>query len=333
MRRASAHCAGATTGSGSFRAARPASHRRRQSRPSSTPIKDLRARRFVAQDVKDLARYGLEQPRFELVLRRSRFGDKKDAKGKPVREQVSLRLRAGAACEGHAGESYVVIDDTGTVNCVADDDLKKLQKGLPELREDRLLPFDDDEIVGAELSARGVKVALRKQGEKWTYAKSGGGAALQGDARPEAVADLWKALRAQKLTRVLDEATQSVAGGPALRIELGDGKPAYEVRTQPVTGTDMIARRANEPFAVAFVASAAELLDPVASDTLLYKVENTLKKKVFIFRKTHHGPLTAKRDSFWVPYEVPVIIWPNTYQQVWAMCKAKNLKAVYGCDG
>ena len=128
------------------------------------------------------------------MLRRSRFGDKKDAKGKPVREQVSLRLRAGAPCEGHAGESYLAVDDTRTVSCVADQDLQKLAKGLPELREDRLLPFNDDVIVGAELSARGVKVALRRQGEKWTYAKSGGGGALQGEARPEAVTDLWKAL-------------------------------------------------------------------------------------------------------------------------------------------
>lgn len=228
-------------------------------------IRDLHAQRFVAQDVKDLARYGLAQPRSEVVLNRSIFGDKKDAKGKPVREQVSLRLRAGAPCEGHPGESYLTVDDTRTVNCVADQDLQKLDKALPELREERLLPLEDDAIAGAQLSARGTKLTLRKQDEKWTYEKSGGGPALKGEARPEAVADLWKALRAQKLTRIVEPAPANLARGPGLRVERSDGKPAYEVHTQASGSSELLAKRTNEPVAVAFPASAAELLDPVAA--------------------------------------------------------------------
>jgi len=61
-------------------------------------------------------------------------------------------------------------------------------------------------------------------------------------------------------------------------------------------------------------------------DTLLYKVDNALKQKVFLFRKTHHGPLTAKRDSLWVTIRNASDNTAQYILQAWAMCKAKNLE-------
>jgi penicillin amidase len=62
------------------------------------------------------------------------------------------------------------------------------------------------------------------------------------------------------------------------------------------------------------------------NDTLLYKTDNGLKKKVFVFRKTHHGPVTALRDSLWVTIKDASSNSAKYILQAWLMCKAKNLK-------
>ena len=62
------------------------------------------------------------------------------------------------------------------------------------------------------------------------------------------------------------------------------------------------------------------------NDTLLYKTENGLREKKFRFRKTHRGPVTAKRDSLWVTVQNANNNPAQYLLQVWAMSKAKNLK-------
>ncbi len=61
-------------------------------------------------------------------------------------------------------------------------------------------------------------------------------------------------------------------------------------------------------------------------DTLAYKSGNDLKKKVYAFRKTHHGPITAKRDSLWFSIKTASSNPDKYILQAWAMCKAKSLK-------
>ncbi|MFN2457244.1 MAG: penicillin acylase family protein [Chitinophagaceae bacterium] len=62
------------------------------------------------------------------------------------------------------------------------------------------------------------------------------------------------------------------------------------------------------------------------NDTLLYKSGDSLKQKVFLFRKTHRGPVTAKRDAWWVTVQNANSNPAQYLLQVWAMSKAKNLK-------
>jgi len=62
------------------------------------------------------------------------------------------------------------------------------------------------------------------------------------------------------------------------------------------------------------------------SDTLFYKEENELKSKIFIFKKTHHGPIVAKHDSLWVTVKNASDNTAKYILQSWKMCKAKNIK-------
>ncbi|MDQ6757696.1 MAG: penicillin acylase family protein [Bacteroidota bacterium] len=61
-------------------------------------------------------------------------------------------------------------------------------------------------------------------------------------------------------------------------------------------------------------------------DTLFYKEGNELKTKIFLFRKTHHGPIVAKHDSLWVTVKNASNNSAEYILQSWKMCKAKNIK-------
>ncbi|MEO5984754.1 MAG: penicillin acylase family protein, partial [Ferruginibacter sp.] len=61
-------------------------------------------------------------------------------------------------------------------------------------------------------------------------------------------------------------------------------------------------------------------------DTLFYKSGNEIKKKIFEFRKTHRGPLIAKRDSLWITMRSAAENPALYVLQSWRMCRAKNLK-------
>jgi acyl-homoserine-lactone acylase len=61
-------------------------------------------------------------------------------------------------------------------------------------------------------------------------------------------------------------------------------------------------------------------------DTLLYKTPAGMQSKVVILRKTHHGPIVAKRDSFLVSIKNVTGTQANYIEQCWKMCKASNLK-------
>lgn len=61
-------------------------------------------------------------------------------------------------------------------------------------------------------------------------------------------------------------------------------------------------------------------------DTLLYKDGGELKKKIFLFRKTHHGPIVAKHDSLWVTVKNASDNEGKYVLQSWMMSKAKNIK-------
>jgi penicillin amidase len=60
-------------------------------------------------------------------------------------------------------------------------------------------------------------------------------------------------------------------------------------------------------------------------DTLYYKTATGLQSKVVLQRKTHHGPVVAKRDSFLVTIKNATGTQASYIEQCWKMCKAKNL--------
>jgi len=61
------------------------------------------------------------------------------------------------------------------------------------------------------------------------------------------------------------------------------------------------------------------------TDTILYKSGSTMKKKVVNFIVTDHGPVVAKRDSFYVTVKNATGLAQVYIHQCWEMMKARNL--------
>jgi hypothetical protein len=235
-------------------------------------VDQLRGKHFIAQDVKDLAQYGLTEPHFELRVRNKRLLDlgqdnhKSAAKSEPKHEEVELRLRAGSACADHAGESYLTVGDTKSVSCVADADLAKMRKSITDLREGRLLPFDDDAIAALRIERGGHRLTLTKTDAGFSYeATRPGAAALKGDARTEAVTDWFNALRGTKAERFDVEAAHAGAGDVRLHVDRAQSKPVYDLHLDTSQGSGPVAWREGEPVTLVFASGTAALLEPSAA--------------------------------------------------------------------
>jgi hypothetical protein len=232
-------------------------------------VDHLRGKHFIAQDVKDLAQYGLAEPQFELRLRNKHFldlGKDKAGKSEPKHEEVELRLRAGNACADHAGETYLTVGDSRSVSCVADADLAKMRKPIADLREGRLLPFDDDQIAGLRVEQAGRRLTLTKTDAGFSYEATRPGApAIKGDARTEAVNDWFGALRGTKAERFDPESARGAAANITLHVERTENKPAYELHVDGSPMSGPIAWRKGEPVTLVFAPGVASLLEASAA--------------------------------------------------------------------
>jgi hypothetical protein len=236
------------------------------STPNLTTVIDafdsLRATRFVTEAPQ--AGQGLEAPRFTFTLT-SKIYDSKQ-KGKQVTEK--LELKVGAACTGHAAESFIRVNQ-GAVFCAQDSELAKLDKPADALRETRLLPLDDSDIKAVRLRS-GKRELQVEVGEKETRFK----VLEQGKEQQSGVADAgslgqwYSALRAVTIDSfsTLDAATRSrlEASGAVATFERGKNEQPYVVRVSS-DGMTTLGSRLQEASLLHLPNDARELLSPEGS--------------------------------------------------------------------
>ncbi|WP_425476333.1 penicillin acylase family protein [Paraflavitalea speifideaquila] len=61
-------------------------------------------------------------------------------------------------------------------------------------------------------------------------------------------------------------------------------------------------------------------------DTVYYKTATGMQSKIVRLRKTHHGPIVAKRDSFLVSIKNVTAAQSSYIEQCWQMCRSTNLQ-------
>jgi hypothetical protein len=228
----------------------------------------LRAKRFIESNAKALARHGLDKPRFELSVRAIRTPEAKTEPGKQPASpnEVATRLRIGGACADHPGESYATIDDGGEISCVLDEDVAKLAKPLAQLREARLLPFEDDAISSVQLDRGDRRLLLTKTEAGWSYrVERAGKPVSEAAARPEAVSEWLAGLRGTKAERWQPGASGAIRPADAITLAVArKAKPRYELRID-ATRRPVLAQRGSEPELAVFADSILDRLTPSAA--------------------------------------------------------------------
>ncbi|HKP55187.1 MAG TPA: DUF4340 domain-containing protein [Polyangiales bacterium] len=201
----------------------------------------LKATRFIADKANQPAQYGLDAPRFTLAL------DSKVFDGKDKSHNEHLELRVGAACAGHAAESYIQVG-SANVMCASDADLAKLQKPPAELREKRLLVLEDGEIRSCELQAGKRRLSVEEKDEGHTFRISQDGKDREtGTADDTALRDWYKTLRGLQ-AETFEESPTVALGTPVLTATFARGKDkqAYVIQVGRVDGERVAVTRGGE---------------------------------------------------------------------------------------
>jgi hypothetical protein len=142
-------------------------------------VDDLRAERFVDEQARELARFGLDAPAIEIAA------EAPPAVGVEGASRTRFRLRIGRACDGHAEEVYALAGETGPVVCVREATTRPLARGTEELRERRVLAAEDEEVASITLTARAgaseSRLAVAHTDGAWRRTDGGDAGAVGGD--------------------------------------------------------------------------------------------------------------------------------------------------------
>ncbi|MFL5263390.1 MAG: DUF4340 domain-containing protein [Anaeromyxobacteraceae bacterium] len=182
-------------------------------RPTADALVDavarLRRKAAVADapDAAALARYGLATPRAKVTL--SVDGGKDE----------TLALGDDNAFDG----TVFVRTTSGAVELVPGDVKYRVERGTFDLREKRLLPFDEKDLARVEVTGPAGSYALVKEGDAWRLA-----APVADKADPATVERVLGAIRGLRATAFAPAADVRASGleRPTWKVRLVDAKGA-----------------------------------------------------------------------------------------------------------
>ncbi len=217
-------------------------------------VGDLKAERFIADDVKEeaLTEYGLSADATSITLQL------------PSEQKVTVRV--GKGCPDKKHQLYFTALGTGTVICAKDDVVPVLMRPAKRLRETRVSVFRDEDISGIALSRAGESLRLEKGEEGW---KLSGDDSFSVDQN--AVAELLEALKETRASEIQvgDEAV-STLGESAAKIGLTLAGEEAEREIHLFSGQSELerARRGGEK---ATLSVPSGLIDKVRPEALAFR--------------------------------------------------------------
>lgn len=148
-------------------------------------VKRLRVRDFTSDSPKNLAEYGLDKPRCEIVL-------------EGVKNQPSQTLLFGK--EAEKGAVFAMKKGASTVVTVADDVMKDLMRPAQEFRDRKVTHLAQGSIEDIRLKSGDKKLTLAKAGDKWEIREP-----QKIEADPAQVQKLLGALTGLKITAFVED--------------------------------------------------------------------------------------------------------------------------------
>jgi hypothetical protein len=231
-------------------------------------IDNMKATRFVSDRSDDLARFGLEAPILEAVIRSTTLKEE----GKKESEKPPLQIRIGAKCQDREKESYVLVGEHKPVMCVSDESLTAIRKAVDTLRDKQLLPLKESDIEAVRIESGTKRLELDLNKEKWSYkALNGKDVVAKGEADASDVERWLGELKAVgiKASTPANEKTLKEKGisKPRTVVRFIRSKKDEEIviRLGATERDELFAQRADEPWISTFPASAFDLLTPTSA--------------------------------------------------------------------
>lgn len=173
-------------------------------------LTDLRAKEFVTEKPKGLARYGLDRPQVQVTLWEQ--------------EAKAPKTLLLAPARGEKGMAYAAVEGQGPVTLVEAKALRDLARSAQELRDRTLFgALDPGAVKTIQLTLGETRMVLeRRGGEEWRMVEP-----RRGKARASRVDDLLFTLRGLKWRETVKaEASDLGLEPPSLAVSLlgGDGK-------------------------------------------------------------------------------------------------------------
>lgn len=230
-------------------------------------FESLHAQRFVAENLDQLARYGLDPADMDVHATMSRPDGGAAS---------SMRIRVGHVCEGHPTELYAVTDNEGPVMCVTATEVEAFRVGSNMLYEQHLVLTPDDSVERIQVATEEQHVEITRSDEGWKFHTHDD---VRGDADEAAVARFMADLRAARMvTSSAGEASSVVASLPATPANLAAQHLDHPYATITITktengGTESVVlgnsdasgtwvRRGDEPLILRMEGSLVSLFEP-----------------------------------------------------------------------
>ena len=159
-------------------------------------ISALQAEKFVDDDPKDLAGYGLDKPRLEVTVELAPPEPKQPAttqatRPAPPQKGRVITLAFGAAADKTEGLVFAKLADRPWVFHVKQSKLKDIQPKLLDLRDKAVLDIGDREVTRVEITyAEAASAVLEKINNDWHMRNP-----FAGPCDEQAVTDLLQAMR------------------------------------------------------------------------------------------------------------------------------------------
>jgi hypothetical protein len=123
----------------------------------TSSVATLNADRLIDEHPANLAQFGLDSPREEVDL--------------TLKDGKTDKLLLGADTPS-GSDSYAKLESKPAVYTVASSTKSSFDKSVNDLRDKRLLPFDQDKVTSVALTARGSTVEFGKNGQgQWQITK------------------------------------------------------------------------------------------------------------------------------------------------------------------
>lgn len=225
-------------------------------------VRDLKAKEFVAEGTRDIAKYGLSRPDIRVTI------SERDA---AASKTVLIARRGGGASQGveeappggEKGEAYIALEGGRQVFLVDGKILEDLRKSPLDLRAKRLLAVETKAVKEIRIVWPNATIALERDGDTWTLKEPQAAPAESGKAL-----DLLSTVTGLQFKGI---ATQR----PGDLAKYGLAKPQAEVIVKKTDNTDLspielgkVDKDNNQLFAKLKNSPIIYILDPRVLDDL-----------------------------------------------------------------